>query len=281
MPLPTEILDQIDEQYRDHASLTDFDDVSALAKSYVETKAMVGNSVRRPGKDAGPEAHQEYLDKLINNDPDLMLKPDFSNKDQSHEFFRTIGLPSESAEYENPEDMNLDEAVEAEMRSLLYEAKIPQSGYAQIMKAFSDRQSQTTTMNAEMFESSMKDLKGKWGLATDDRMTAARKAKEDFPNIYPGRDFESLTGKEVQSLYEISTALTGKGALAAHDDGGIPSDAMTPQEAINQANEMMARARKNLNGDLTREEIAALMKKGMALKTKYAGYEGSLDSLRA
>ena len=97
MPLPEEILEQIPEEYRGHDSLNDFNDAAALAKSYVETKAMVGNSIRVPGPDAGEEAYQEYLNKIISHDPKLMMKPDFAEAEQSHEFFRTIGLPEESA----------------------------------------------------------------------------------------------------------------------------------------------------------------------------------------
>jgi len=133
MPLPDDILEQIDEQYRGHASLKDMNDIGALAKSYVETKAMVGNSIRIPGKDAGEDARNEYLQKLINNDPELMMKPDFANKEQSQEFFQTIGLPQEFSKYENPEGMKLPDDVEAEMRELLYQAKVPQAGYEKIM----------------------------------------------------------------------------------------------------------------------------------------------------
>ena len=35
MPLPSEILETIGEEYREHESLNDFNDVAALAKSYV------------------------------------------------------------------------------------------------------------------------------------------------------------------------------------------------------------------------------------------------------
>ena len=278
MPLPSEILDQIDEQYRDQESLKQFDSVADLAKSFVETKAMVGNSIRIPSKDAGEEARQEYWNKLINNDPELMMKPDFENKDQSREFFRTIGLPEEFSKYENPEGMKLPDDVEAEMRELLYSASLTNSQYQKIMAAFSDRQAQTTTMQNDMQETGMSDLKGKWGQALDDRIKAAQRTNEEF---YPGRDFTVLTGKEIESLYTISAAMTGKGAPAAGDAGGIPADAMTPQEAIDRADEMMNRARNNTNGELSREQVMDLMSKGMALKVKYAGMQGGgVESLR-
>ena len=256
MPLPSEILETIGEEYREHESLNDFNDVAALAKSYVETKAMVGNSVRKPGPDAGPEAKEEYWNKLINNDPELMMKPDFANSEQSREFFRTIGLPSESAKYENPEDMNLDESVEAEMRSLLYDAQIPQAAYAKIMSAFSDRQKQTVEMNTELQDSDMGELKGKWGMALDERMNAAKKMNEEF---YPGRDFDNLNRGELEALYTISTSMTGKGAQAAADQGGIPTK-MTPDEAISQAAEIMKRIH-DPKSDLSRDEKMTLQMK--------------------
>jgi hypothetical protein len=278
MPLPTEILEQIDEQYRGHDSLNEFNDVSGLAKSYVETKAMVGNSIRVPSKDAGPEAYQEYLNKIINNDPTLMVKPDFAEKDQSREFYRTLGLPEEFSKYENPEGMELPEDVEGEMRQLLYEANLTNAQYQKIMAAFSDRQAQTVEMNTELHNSDMSQLKGKWGQAMDDRTKAAKQANEDF---YPGRPFDSLTGGELESLYNISKAMTGKGAPAANDAGGIPSDAMTPGEATARADELLKRAQTAGPNDMSREERLALVNKSIELRVKYTGSDGSIDSLRA
>jgi hypothetical protein len=268
MPLPSEILEQIGADYRDHESLKDFNDVAALAKSFVETKAMVGNSIRIPGKDAGAEAYEEYLNKLINNDPKLMMKPDFSEPEQSHEFFRTIGLPEEAAQYENPEGMDLDEAVEAEMRALLYDAQIPQTAYAKIMQAFSDRQNQTVEMNTELRNSDMAQLKGKWGQALDDRTNAAKKMNEEF---YPGRDFDKLNGSELEALYNISKSMTGKGAQAASSAAGIPT-AMTPDEAMNQAAEIMTRIH-DTNSDLTHDQKMALQHKRIALLQKFGPYQ--------
>ena len=263
MPLPTEMLEQIDEQYRADPSIQDFNNLNDLVKSTIETKAMVGNSVRRPGPDAGPEAYEAYLNKLINNDPTLMLKPDFAEKEQSHEFFRTIGLPEESAKYENPEGMKLPEDVEAEMRSLLYDAEIPQAAYTKIMQAFSDRQQQTVEMNTELHDSDMAQLKGKWGQALDDRTSAARRMNEEF---YPGREFDRLNGTELEALYSISKSMTGKSAHAAGDAGGIPGQ-ITPDEAKNQAEEIMVRIHDTTN-DLTHEQRMALQHKRIDMLQK-------------
>jgi hypothetical protein len=256
MPLPTEILESIDEEYRTDPSIQDFNTINDLVKSAIETKAMVGNSVRKPGPDAGPEAYEKYLNQLINNDPTLMLKPDFAEQEQSHEFYRTIGLPEEAAKYENPEGMKLPEEVEAEMRSLLYDAQTPQTAYAKIMSAFSDRQAQTVELNTELHDSDMAQLKGKWGQALDDRTQAAKRMNEEF---YPGRDFDRLNGTEVESLYNISKSMTGQSAHAAGDAGGIPT-AITPNEAVSQAEEIMVRIHDTKN-DLTHDQRMALQNK--------------------
>ena len=267
MPLPNEVLEQIDEEYRDHASLNDINDVAALAKSYVETKAMVGNSIRIPGKDAGPEAYNEYLEKLINNDPTLMLKPDFANEDQSTEFFRTIGMPEAADKYTNPEDMQLNDEVEAEMRGIAHDLKLTNAQYKKLMAAFSERQVQTVEMTTEQFDSGIAELKGKWGMAFDDRIQAARQANEDF---YPGRDFDTLTGPERESLYNISHAMTGKSAPVAGDAPGVPTK-MTPEEAHAQADEIMKRIHAP-DSDLSHDEKMKLQYKRIELLRKHGKY---------
>jgi hypothetical protein len=75
--------------------------------------------------------------------------------------------------------------------------------------------------------------------------------------------------------------MTGKGAPAANDGGGIPSDAMTPGEATARADELLKRAQTAGPNDMSREERLALVNKSIELRVKYTGSEGDLSSLRA
>lgn len=52
------------DDLRSEKALADFKDVGSLAKSYVETKRMVGDAVRVPGKDAKPEEVTAFHRKL-------------------------------------------------------------------------------------------------------------------------------------------------------------------------------------------------------------------------
>lgn len=55
MPLPEEISSHMPEDIRGHESLASFNDLGGLAKSYIETKQMVGRSIQVPAKDSRPE----------------------------------------------------------------------------------------------------------------------------------------------------------------------------------------------------------------------------------
>jgi hypothetical protein len=138
------------------------------------------------------------------------------------------------------------------------------------MSAFSDRQNQTVEMNTEMRDSDMSQLKGKWGMAHDDRINAARKIYDEH---YPGRNFDVLSSADKESLYSISTSMTGKGAQAAGDAAGIPT-AITPDEAITQAAEIMTRIH-DPKSELSHDEKMGLQHKRIKLLQDYGPYKKS------
>lgn len=67
--LPDEIASQIPEELRSDPSLANFNDVGGLAKSFLETKKMVGSSIRLPGKDFTPDELKAWR-----NDSSVRLK---------------------------------------------------------------------------------------------------------------------------------------------------------------------------------------------------------------
>jgi len=52
-------------ELRDDPSLKDINDVATLAKTYKDTKAFVGSSIRPPGPDASPEAKKYRAGDVI------------------------------------------------------------------------------------------------------------------------------------------------------------------------------------------------------------------------
>lgn len=55
MPLSEEIVSQLPEDIRSDPALQSFNDIGGMAKSYLETKSMVGRSIQLPTKDSKPE----------------------------------------------------------------------------------------------------------------------------------------------------------------------------------------------------------------------------------
>lgn len=113
--MPLKELDSVPE-LRDDPSLKDFNDLPTLAKSYKETKAFVGTSIRPPGPDATPEARKEFYDKLQKHAPDLVpLKPGDAEAEKL--VWNKLGRPAKREDYKFPVpegvDVNLDVLREA------------------------------------------------------------------------------------------------------------------------------------------------------------------------
>jgi hypothetical protein len=52
---------ELPEDLQNDPALKDFNDLPSLAKSFKETKAFVGSSIRPPGPDAGPRGAEGLL----------------------------------------------------------------------------------------------------------------------------------------------------------------------------------------------------------------------------
>jgi hypothetical protein len=60
MDLPEDVAAQVPQEYRDHPFVKDAPDLPTFLKNAVETKKMVGDSIRLPGKDAKPEDAEKW-----------------------------------------------------------------------------------------------------------------------------------------------------------------------------------------------------------------------------
>jgi hypothetical protein len=92
-----------------HESLKDFKDPVALAKSYVETKALVGASIRVPGENAGDVEKKAFFDKLRTVVPQLQYIPD--GKDEhavtafEEQMWARLGKPNDPKQYAIPKEL--------------------------------------------------------------------------------------------------------------------------------------------------------------------------------
>jgi hypothetical protein len=263
MPLPQEILESIPEEYRENETLNRFNDIGDLAKSYVELRNKQGRSITIPGKDAGEEDRKNFLESLINNAPELMRKPDFADSEQAEEFWRTLGKPDSVEKYPLPEDVDFPDEVVEKMRNFAYESnQTPDQFKTWVSKMYEDHKSTQDSL-AGKSEEEIAALKQKWGMTFDDRVKAAEKINEQFFQ----RDFGSLTPKDIEALYEISSAMTGKAAPAANQEPN-QSTGMTPGEARERIEEINRKVF-DRNSNLDALEKKRLINKTIELRRKY------------
>ncbi len=107
------------EALRAAPALKDVRDVGSLAQAFVDTKALVGSSIRPPGPDASPEARKEFIEKLTKHAPELVLIPEDEKARAEVEasIWARLGKPKEAKEYALPKDVDLPEQHLAALRA--------------------------------------------------------------------------------------------------------------------------------------------------------------------
>jgi hypothetical protein len=272
--LPAELAESLSEDIKTNPTLVQYNTLEDVLKGHIHTKSLVGSSIRIPGPDAGDDDRSAFYQKIIDNAPNLMLKPDFADPEQSAEYFKMAGRPEDSTGYTRPESATIDQEVENELRTVLFDAGLSDNQFQKVLNKFSESEVQRQEMVAAQKETAQGELKNKWGMTVDERVASAKAINEEF---YPGRDFATVSPKEIESLYAIHVSTTGKGPQAATQEGSTMG--MTPDEAKERMAEIMTRIH-DPKSNLSHAEKMGLIQKRMDMGVKYLGMEGSIDPLR-
>lgn len=271
--LSSEVAEQIPEELRTNETLSRYNSIADLAKSHLEQRSAISQSIRIPSEEAGAEARQQFLDKLVNNAPEVMLKPQFENPEQSTEFYRTLGMPESPDKYSTPEDVQLPDEVEKQLREVLHKANLTDSQYKKVVEDFYTMDKTAKEAQKTSHEEGMTKLREQWGMTADERFAAAQRANDEY---FPGREFESLSAKDIEGLYNVSKAVVGKGPQAAQQPKDTVST-LTPKEALARADEILNNP---AYWDRSNPEQKHLINKRLEY-LKMAGYSDSLDDFRA
>ncbi len=230
--------DSLADDLKGHASLATFADVGQLAKSFIETKAFQGNSIRIPGEDAGDRQKKEFVDKLLSKVPNVMLRPDLESQDQSTDFYRTMGMPEKPEEYDLPE-IDYPEGVKPnEERTEFFRKLAHDTGLTKgQFKKFLSKAMEVDIEQAQTAQTTQKEalvaLDKEWGLAARERMDMAMSIAERTqapPEILEAFKQGNLPPATVRWLYGLSVSLGSEG----NNLGSSPSSSngkMTPGEA--------------------------------------------------
>jgi hypothetical protein len=221
-------------------------DIGSLAKSYVETKALQGSSIRIPGEDAGEDAVKEFNNKLIEKVPGVILKPNFDDETQSTEFFRALGMPEtadgyELPEIEVPEGVSIDNERMEGLKAVAHKHGLTAKQFNSMMNDVlqSDIEGQVAVVKAA--KESQIALKNEWGLAYDDNMASALRVAEAThapEGLIAAMKAGELGPETAKWLHGMAAAFKGEGSQFGDDNGGGNAK-MTPAEAQAKISEIM------------------------------------------
>lgn len=239
--------DGLEGDLKDSAALADFKDVGSLAKSFVDQQAYMGNSIRIPSEDASAEDRTAFVAKLQSKVPELMLKPNFENEEQSTEFYRTLGMPEKAEQYEVPtvEGFELPEERVQFLREIAHKHKVPNKQFqgfmADVLAADAAAVAEANQANATQTQESIAALKQEWGHAFDERVNQAKAIAEQTGAPQSLKDAIAkgqVSGDVYKWLHDINTRIGSENSDLTNNGDPKPSK-LTPSEVKAQLNEIM------------------------------------------
>jgi len=253
------------EELKTEASLADFTDIPALAKAFVDTKAMVGRSVRVPGKDAGAEDWDKFHNGLMERVPSLMLKPDMSDSEAMSKTYIAMGRPEEAAKYVSPEidskGLELNLAFIDAFKDTAYKNGLNQKQFDGFVQDVVADSIVVARDNQALMDADTKKLVDTWGAAYDNNLKIALAIadKVDAPK-YISEPLHSNNPPFATAVFMLGLADSlgvETSEIIKHPKGG---PVMTPDDAKLTMSEMRRNSDHPLNNPSDPGHEAAITK---------------------
>ena len=232
--------ESLSDELKGNESLSAFEGIEDLAKSYIETKAMVGSGIRVPGDDASDEQKGEFLATILEKAPTLMRRPNFEDTEQSTEFFRTLGMPEEAKGYEisKYEEMSFDEGREELLRGLAHGAGITAKQYKALTEGMLKFDHEMVQAGEGTASEEMATLRQDWGMTWKERKVLANRVRETFFPFIPEAQMDAKT---IKALHAVGAQLgSGEGSeFGDHRNDDVGDGKMTPSDALARIDEIM------------------------------------------
>lgn len=234
---------QIPAELRDAPQLKDVKDLGSLAKQFVDQQRFLGNSIRIPGEDAGPESRQEFIAKLQKHAPDLIRRPDPSDEAAMAEFWEQAGVPRDANAYDVEEGITLPEERLTNIKALARKYGLTKDKFRQFVK---DTVAQETAAMEQAQQSQQEDFKqlaSEWGLSTEGRINDIKRFAEvmQLPEGFRNALQQGQVGSEwLKAMHNIIQQFGGmkEGAEIAYQPGSAIPD--SPAEMNEKVKEIEA-----------------------------------------
>jgi len=277
--------DGLPDEIKASPALANFEDISQVAKAFVDMKSYQGNSISIPGEDAGDEQRQQFVEKLIEKAPNVMLRPDLDNPEQSRDFYRTMGMPDKSDGYGVPEIKDLPEGVNQDserldfFREIAHKAGLTKGQFDKIMSEVITQDISTATSTLESQKAEMESLKQEWGAATDDRLGQALGLMEKTKapdHLIEAMKNNQLPADIIKWAHSLAVSIGQEGTNLGNSDLSNNGAALTPQEAQDKIDEIYA----NKDHPFHKGDPAAMKRMVDLVAAKNPGSSKDVNDLR-
>lgn len=218
-----------------HPKLEKFKTAEDLAKSYVEVQSHMSNSLRIPSKDAGEDDIKKFHESVIEKVPNMMMKPDFENKEQSEAFYKMAGRPEEFGKYEAkaPDGYTPNEDRMKFLKEAAFAEGLSGKQFTSLMEKVHAEDFKAQQLQSEANTKEVDALKLEWGSAYDKKTETAL----DMSNKFFGDIFtkETIPSGFLKGLDKLSAQFSKEDL---NEIKPKTDTVMTPLEANEKINEI-------------------------------------------
>lgn len=237
MPEEPNWRDNLSDELKEHKGLADVKDVNSLAQQFIDGQAMIGQSIRIPGPEAGDEAMTAFYTKLGEKVPGLIRTPDVDNEESMQALYNTLGRPENAEGYEHPEGM--DATKMKEFAELSHSLGLSKSQYGKMAAALHEFTVQQQEAATEAQLAATRELKMEWGIVYEDNLKmvdAVMKGTGAPPEMLELAANGKLPAAAAKWLHNIGQQLGTEGINFSKDEH---TSRVTPSEAKARVAEIM------------------------------------------
>jgi hypothetical protein len=250
-------------------TLKRFESPAELAKSYMEARRNLSSSIRLPSEHSDEDQKKEIFTRIQKHYPDVLLRPDPDNKEQSAEFWALYGVPDDVDGYEGPEDIKglPDELLEA-LGTVAKDTKLNRDQYKALVAQLDTMYHTGIEKDAASKQELEQALKNAWGLAYDERRDRVNNLVTQFQD--ENDPISELPPAVQKMLFNMSKNMSGQAPNGA--EVGQKEPAYTDDELRTKLEDLKRskRYKDAVAGRLSINEKKAVLNDVMKLRQQLA-----------
>ncbi len=228
------------------ATFERFGQVADLANSYSDLRKSFSRAASFPGVDASDEARTEFQNRVLEHDDSLMVRPDG---------YAPAPESADAYTFEVVDGANIDPETEAAFKAAAHAVGMSPAQAAGTHKFLADNVAKNQAAMAEANDAGMRELKGLYGNALDEKIEIAQNAIANM-------------GDRVSGVDDMFRALASIG----HDATGIKM-AIVMSEMMGEAGHVPATHRTQVTPDEATDNLFELDNKYAHLSEGERGWD--------